>query len=239
MPRSCPVRDNSFPTTTTSKVHLAVSESTAMRYQQSDPDVRLMLRVRDGDSNAFTELMRKYQPRLVRWMHTIGPKNDMAEDLMQETFIRVWKARSRYEPGAKFSTWLFTIATNVAKNANRKVGRRKEVSEVDAPKLQDSPSGPQVLASTVTEASGLMPTRLVEGAERAEIIRMAVNSLGERQRIALMLSRFENMSYAEIAVTMDLTTKAVKSLLSRARVNLREILQPYVEAGLIPKEGDK
>ena len=84
-----------------------------------------------------------------------------------------------------------------------------------------------------------MPTRLVEGAERAEIIRMAVNSLGERQRIALMLSRFENMSYAEIAVTMDLTTKAVKSLLSRARVNLREILQPYVEAGLIPKEGDK
>ena len=85
----------------------------------------------------------------------------------------------------------------------------------------------------------MMPTRLVEGIERAELVRAAVAALSERQRMALMLSRFENMSYIEIAETMDLSTKAVKSLLSRARVNLKEILQPYIDAGVIPNEIDK
>lgn len=195
-----------------------------------------MLRVRDDDAGAFEELVRRYEARVVRLMYTIGPRNDIAEDLAQETFMRVYRARKRYEPGAKFSTWLFTIAGNVARNASRSLSRRHEVSEVDAPRREDSPSGPQLLASTALEASGLMPTRQVEGAERAEIVRAAVGALSERQRMALMLSRFENMSYAEIAETMELTTKAVKSLLSRARVNLREILQPYIEAGLIPRE---
>ncbi len=207
-----------------------------MRYQQSDPDVRLMLRVREDDMGAYEELVRRYQPRLVRLMSTIGPRQDMAEDLVQETFMRVYRARQRYEPGAKFSTWLFTIAGNVARNAARSLGRRHEVNEVDAPRHGDSPSEPQLLAATALEASGLMPTRLAEGVERAEIVRAAVSALSERQRMALMLSRFENMSYAEIAETMDLTTKAVKSLLSRARVNLREILQPYIDSGLIPRE---
>jgi RNA polymerase sigma-70 factor (ECF subfamily) len=217
---------------------LPVSESTALRYQQSDPDVRLMLRVRDDDASAFAELMRRYEARLVRLMHTIGPRHDMAEDLAQETFMRVFRARKTYEPGAKFSTWLFTIAGNVARNAIRSIGRRHEVSEVDAPRSEDAPSGPQLLAATALEASGMMPARLVEGGERAEIVRAAVAALSERQRMALMLSRFENMSYLEIAETMGLTTKAVKSLLSRARVNLKEILQPYIQSGLIPNEID-
>jgi RNA polymerase sigma-70 factor (ECF subfamily) len=213
---------------------LAVSESTALRYQQSDPDVRLMLRVREDDASAFTELMDRYQARLVRLMHTIGPRHDMAEDLAQETFMRVFRARKSYEPGAKFSTWLFTIAGNVARNASRSLGRRREVSEVDAPLRSDSPSSPQLIAATALEASGMMPSRLVEGAERAEVVRAAVSALSERQRMALMLSRFENMSYIEIAETMDLSTKAVKSLLSRARVNLKDLLQPYIDAGVIP-----
>ncbi|MDG2220641.1 MAG: sigma-70 family RNA polymerase sigma factor [Rubripirellula sp.] len=217
---------------------MPVSESTALRYQQSDPDVRLMLRVRDDDASAFAELMRRYEARLVRLMHTIGPRHDMAEDLAQETFMRVFRARKTYEPGAKFSTWLFTIAGNVARNAIRSIGRRHEVSEVDAPRSEDAPSGPQLLAATALEASGMMPARLVEGGERAEIVRAAVAALSERQRMALMLSRFENMSYLEIAETMGLTTKAVKSLLSRARVNLKEILQPYIQSGLIPNEID-
>jgi RNA polymerase sigma-70 factor (ECF subfamily) len=79
------------------------------------------------------------------------------------------------------------------------------------------------------DASGLMPARLVEGEERAELVRQAVDKLGERQRMALMLSRFENMSYVEIAEAMDLTSKAVKSLLSRARVNLRDALAEYID----------
>ncbi len=198
-----------------------------------------MLRVRDDDANAFEELVRKYEPRLVRLMRTIGPRADMAEDLMQETFLRVHRARKRYEAGAKFSTWLFTIAGNVARNANRSIGRRQEVNEVDAPRNNFETNDGKLLAATVLEASGLMPARLVEGDERAEIVRTAVGALSERQRMALMLSRFENMSYLEIAETMDLTTKAVKSLLSRARVNLKEILKPYVEAGLIPKGSEE
>ncbi len=217
---------------------MPVSESTAMRYQQSDPDVRLMLRVRDDDANAFAELMRRYEARLVRLLQTIGPRYDMAEDLAQETFMRVFRARKTYEPGAKFSTWLFTIAGNVARNAARSLGRRHEVSEVDAPRSDEAPSGPQMLASTALDASGLMPSRLVEGSERAEIVRSAVASLSERQRMALMLSRFENMSYVEIAETMGLTTKAVKSLLSRARVNLKEILNPYIQGGVLPSESN-
>ena len=195
-----------------------------------------MLRVRDDDAGAFEELVRRYESRLVRLMHTMGPRHDLAEDLAQETFLRVYRARKRYQPGAKFSTWLFTIAGNVARNASRTVHRRKEVSEVDAPQGGDSPSQPQMITHTALDASGMMPTRLVEGAERAEVVRRAVEALSERQRMALMLSRFENMSYAEIAETMELTPKAVKSLLSRARVNLKEILQPYIDAGIIPGE---
>lgn len=206
-----------------------------MRYQQSDPDVRLMLRVKEDDAGAFEELVRRYQARLVRLMHHIGPRSDLAEDLAQETFLRVYRARKRYEPGAKFSTWLFTIAGNVARNAARSVGRRQEVSEVDAPRNGDL-SHQQLPTAGAMEASGLMPTRMAEGSERAEIVRAAVAALGERQRMALVLSRFENMSYMEIAETMGLTTKAVKSLLSRARVNLKEILQPYFDAGTVPEE---
>ena len=85
----------------------------------------------------------------------------------------------------------------------------------------------------------MMPTRMVEGDERANVVRAAVSALSERQRMALMLSRFENMSYLEISETMNLTTKAVKSLLSRARVNLKELLQPYIDAGLINSEIEK
>ncbi len=197
-----------------------------------------MLRVRDDDASAFAELVQRYELRLVRFMYAIGPRRDLAEDLAQETFMRVFRARKSYEPGAKFSTWLFTIARNVAHNAARSLGRRREVSEIDAPRNSDAPSGAQVLASTVLEASGLMPARLVEGDERAELVRAAVEVLSDRQRMALMLSRFENMSYVEIAQTMDLSTKAVKSLLSRARVNLKQILEPYIEAGIIPEEVD-
>ncbi|MEM9644135.1 MAG: sigma-70 family RNA polymerase sigma factor, partial [Planctomycetota bacterium] len=177
---------------------MTVSSSTSMRYQQSDPDVRLMMRVKEDDAAAFESLVRKYQARLVRLMMHMGPK-DMGEDLAQEAFLRVYRARKRYEPGAKFSTWLFTIAGNVARNANRSAGRRQEVSEIDAPG-----DGGGFLAGAATDASGLMPARLVETDERAVIVRRAIEQLGERQRLALILSRFENLSYAEIAEAMGL-----------------------------------
>jgi len=203
-----------------------------MRYQQSDPDVRLMLRVRDDDAGAFEELVRRYQGRLVRLFHHIGPSPELAEDLAQEVFLRIYRSRSKYEAGAKFSTWLFTIAGNVARNAARSHGRRREVNEADTRRVAED-SQPSLMAGMALDASSLMPARVVEGEERALMVRQAVESLGERQRMALMLSRFENMSYVEIAEAMGLTTKAVKSLLSRARVNLKEALAEYIE----PVEG--
>jgi RNA polymerase sigma-70 factor (ECF subfamily) len=203
-----------------------------MRYQQSDPDVRLMLRVRDDDAGAFEELVRRYQGRLVRLFHHIGPSPELAEDLAQEVFLRIYRSRSKYEAGAKFSTWLFTIAGNVARNSARSHGRRREVNEADTRQTAED-SQPSLMAGMAVDASSLMPARVVEGEERALMVRKAVESLGERQRMALMLSRFENMSYVEIAEAMGLTSKAVKSLLSRARVNLKEALADYIE----PVEG--
>ena len=211
---------------------MAVSESTAQRYLQSDPDVRLMMQVRDDDADAFEELVLRYQSRLLMVLkHMVGSR-EHAEDLTQEVFLRVYRARKRYEPGAKFATWLFTIANNAASNAIRSLSRRREVN-VDGGANQ---SAVDPLDRMALAASGLLPTRQLDKAERAEIVRLAVESLNERQRMALLLSKFEDMSYAEIAESMDMTTQAIKSLLSRARGNLKTILEPYMTEGSRPEE---
>ncbi len=208
-----------------------------MRYQKSDPDVRLMLRVKEDDAGAFEELVQRYQGRLLRLLEHMGPKRELADDMTQEVFMRVFRARKSYQPGAKFSTWLFTIAGNVARNAARSSGRRQEISEVDTSRTK-SGSQAAVLASLAVDSSGLMPTRVIEGEERAEIVRAAIHLLGDRQREALLLSKFEGLSYAEISEVMELSTKAVKSLLSRARVNLKDILAPYIDSGAPPSQQD-
>ncbi|SMP78019.1 RNA polymerase sigma-70 factor, ECF subfamily [Neorhodopirellula lusitana] len=212
---------------------MTVSESTILRYTQTDPDVRLMLRVRDDDASAFEEIVRRYQPRLIRLMQHLAPHTGLAEDLVQETFMRVFRARHSYQPGAKFSTWLFTIAGNVARNAKRTQSRRKESSESDATRSSACDDDAPGVTASALDASGLMPTRQVESDERAKLVRSAVAALNERQRMALILSRFENMSYQEIADTMDLSTKAVKSLLSRARLSMKETLQSYIDEGVL------
>ena len=207
---------------------MAVSESTFLRYEQQDPDVRLMLRVREGSAVAFEELVLRYQSRLLTVLEHLVGNREMAEDLAQETFLRVFRARKTYEPGAKFSTWLFTIAHNVASNARRKKARWKEVTVAEKSVEDSSALGLDQLAKA---ASGLMPARQFDKSESAQMVRLAVESLGERQRMALLLSKFEGMSYQDIADTMGLTTQAIKSLLMRARVNLKEILAPYFEEG--------
>jgi RNA polymerase sigma-70 factor, ECF subfamily len=192
-----------------------------------------MLQVREGDAAAFEELVRRYQQRLLAVFDQLVPTREQAEDLAQEVFMRVFRARERYEPGAKFSTWLFTIANNVASNAIRTLTRRKEVN-IGPSKNAANEAAP--LEHMATDASGLMPTRQVDQMERAEIVRLAIDSLNDRQKMALMLCKFEGMSYAEIAETMGLTVKAVKSLLSRARVNLKTALLPYMQEGVSPPE---
>jgi len=207
---------------------LALSHPQPNNYELHDPDVRLMLQVRAGDAAAFTELMERYKNRLLTVLEHLVGNHEQAEDLSQEVFLRVFRARDRYEPGAKFSTWLFTIANNVASNALRSRSRRREVG---VPEGNGSDSAPLQLDQLAKAASGFMPTRALDKAEQAQMVRQAVASLSERQRMALLLAKFEGMSYQDIAQTMDLSVQAIKSLLSRARVNLKEILSPYVEQG--------
>jgi RNA polymerase sigma-70 factor, ECF subfamily len=189
-----------------------------------DPDIRLMLRVRDDEAGAFEELVERYQHRLVGVMHHLVGSAEEAEDLAQEVFLRVYRARKKYRPRAKFSTWLFTIANNLALNSLRS-RQRKPVVPLN---VRDSgPLGPRP-AEHLVRARTEQPVQSLQQQELAAIIRRALEGLNERQRVAVVLNKFEEMSYEEIAEVMGLTTKAVKSLLSRARSNLRDALQDYI-----------
>ncbi|RIK75529.1 MAG: RNA polymerase subunit sigma-70 [Planctomycetota bacterium] len=208
---------------------MAITDSTAERFTAQDPDVRLMLRVRGDDAEAFEELMLRYQNRLVSLLGHLTGRRDLAEDLAQDVFLRVYRARKNYVPGSKFSTWLFTIAHNVASNAQRTLARRREV---DIAAGDPSRSGPLTIDAAAVAASGLMPTRQLDKLELRDVVNMAVATLNDRQREAVLLNKFEHLSYEEIAAVMQLTPAAVKSLLTRARTKLRDILEPYLQQGL-------
>ena len=198
-----------------------------------------MLRVRDDDGEAFKELVERYQSRIIRLMMSWVNSKEHAEDLAQEIFMRVFRSRKTYEPTAKFSTWLFRISNNLANNAVRDRSRRKEYQ---LNKSENTSTAAMLLENIALAPSGAMPARKIDTNERANMVQQAVMALNERQRIALTLSKFEGLSYQEIAETMELSVKAVKSILSRARVNLRILLQPYIDQGQglssndVPKE---
>ena len=190
-----------------------------------DPDVQLMLRVKDGDDSAFAQIVERFQNRLIGIFTNMFADNALAEDLSQEVFLRIYRARQGYEPTAKLSTWIFQIANNLASNSRRSKGRKKEVQF----KVSNSGSQPvQMGENNVVEKSGLMPTRQLDNVELMERVQVALLDLNERQRMAVLLHRFEGMSYADIGAAMELSPQAVKSLLSRARENLREIPENYV-----------
>ena len=191
-----------------------------------DPDVQLMLRVREGQDAAFGELVNRYQNRLVSvFMHLIGDRG-VAEDLTQDVFLRIYRARNGYEPTAKFSTWVFRIAQNLASSDRRSKGRRKEVPL----KTTDSGSlGARPQEQLFKEKSALMPTRQIDRGELQERVQSALETLNERQKLAILLHKFEEMSYDDIAETMEMTPSAVKSLLSRARESLRAQMESYMK----------
>jgi RNA polymerase sigma-70 factor, ECF subfamily len=194
-----------------------------------DPDVQLMLRAKDGDDQAFGQLVAGYQNRLLSVFYHLLRDQAAAEDLVQEVFLRIYRARNGYQPTAKFSTWLFRIANNVASNARRTIGRRKEVPL----NPQDSGSMPTVgpnKKKPISDRSSLMPTRQVVRRETCEIVQTALDTLNERQRLAVLLHKFEGMSYEDIGETMSLTPEAVKSLLARARENLRTQLEGHLKS---------
>jgi len=195
-----------------------------------------MLEVRDGSATAFEELVVRYQARLVRVLkHHVG-RRELAEDLAQEVFLRVYRSRQQYVPWAKFATWLFTIANNVASNALRHRSRHPEVTLAGS---ESGSLGEQPMDWLAQASSSTMPTRQIDKAELRDIVRMAMESLGPRQRLAVLLNKFEGMSYADIASAMDLSPQAIKSLLARARENLRQLLEPYFENGTLPKKNNE
>ena len=193
-----------------------------------------MLEVGEGNAAAFEELVLRYQARLLSVIaHVVGSR-DSAEDIVQEVFLRVYRARKSYKPSAKFATWIFKIAHNVAANAIKSIARRHEV-KLDAG--SSGPMGANPLEAIALAGSGQTPSRQIDKLETREIVRLAVDTLEHRQRMAVLLSKFEGMGYAEIAEVMEMSPQAVKSLLFRARGNLREVLGPYLNHGTRPNAG--
>jgi RNA polymerase sigma-70 factor (ECF subfamily) len=209
---------------------LATAEALEKEMAARDQDVRLMLQVRDDVDGAFAMIVERYQNRLLGLLTHVTGSRQEAEDLAQEVFLRIYRARKGYRPRSKFSTWLFTVAGNVALNRRRDRARRPAAAfaQADDSRAQ-GPTESQVVGAEAT-ASGQM-----RQAELAQIVQEAVASLDEDQRLAVMLNRFEQMSYAEVAEVMGRSEAAIKSLLSRARMNLRERLEPYQRAGLKPR----
>jgi RNA polymerase sigma-70 factor, ECF subfamily len=191
-----------------------------------DRSTELMLRVRDGDVTAFGELVELWQGRLVTlFLHHTGD-HATAEDLTQETFMRVYRARERYKPTAKFTTWIHTIANHVSSDLRQRAYRRLERGVPHAGSASSSTIGLDQLA---VAASGMRPGRVADRGELRAVVREAIAGLSERQRMAILLAKFEQCSYDEIAAAMKLTVPAVKSLLFRARDHLRAVLEPYLK----------
>lgn len=206
-------------------------DSAAQQAALCDPDVRLMLEVRNGSASAFEELVLRYQFRILTVLEHLVGNRDQAEDLAQEVFLRVYRARHTYEPNAKFATWLFRIVNNVAMNALRSRARRREQT---VPFRPGDSQHFEALDDAIQVPSGQIPARRLDKLEMREVVRLAMESLNQRQRMAVLLCKFEGMSYADIAAAMKMSPKAVKSLLSRARARLREILEPYLQTGQMP-----
>lgn len=197
-----------------------------------------MAQVRGDVQGAFEVLVQRYQNRLVGvLLHMVGSIEE-AEDLTQEVFLRVYKARKGYKPRAKFSTWIFTIAHNLALNHLRGKNRAPAVAlDKSAPGASTSAIRP---ADRVVSPIGT-PSAQMRQVELADVVREALDELGEDQKMAVLLNKFEGMGYNEIAQIMNRTEPAIKSLLARARYNLRERLEPYLRSGeraSIPARGN-
>jgi len=181
-----------------------------------------MLDVKAGDEASFDFLLQKYRSPLVNFLHRMVRDTATAEDLAQEVFLRVYRARKQYTPSAKFTTWLFRIATNVALNSVRDNRYQKMQISIDAPVDEDS-QAPMELPAREKRIDQHMIER-----DRTEIIRRAIWSLPEKQRAAVLLHKYEEMDYAEIARILDCSEGALKSLLFRAYETLRVQLAPLV-----------
>lgn len=190
-------------------------------------DVQLMLGVRAGDETSFELLLQRYRIPLVNFLYRMVRDSAQAEDLAQEVFLRVYRARKDYAPSAKFTTWLFRIATNLALNSIRDGRHRQMDVSID----QTVDDGEQEQARLdVADKSPNVEHRLLE-LDRAAMIRRAVDALPDKQRAAVLLHKYQEMDYSDIARALDCSESALKSLLFRAYETLRVQLAPLVVAG--------
>lgn len=185
--------------------------------------MRLMLDFQAGNQEAFRRLVQHTQAKVYAVIYRLIPDHAQVEDLVQEVFLRVFRTAGRYQPMAKFSTWLYRIAANVALNALR-ARRRVKLSSLELADRDDESSWRRDVHDTRSAA----PVSRLDAEELRARILAAIAQLPENQRIAITLNRFEHMSYQQIAAVLDCSTMAVKSLLSRARCNLRESLLRYL-----------
>ena len=183
-----------------------------------EADAAAMTRLRDGDDLALNELMARWQQPLANYLARFCGNEATALDLAQETFVRVYEARARYDTRGKFATWLYTIAGNLARNSHRWQQRHPTVS-FDAPTGENGGT----LATHLPDAA-LTPDANAEASERANAVRAAIAELPEDQRTVVLLSEYEDRSHADIAAVLDCTPKAVETRLYRARQTLRERL---------------
>jgi RNA polymerase sigma-70 factor, ECF subfamily len=184
-------------------------------------DVQLMLDVKAGDQASFELLLQKYRAPLVNFLYRMVRDRDTAEDLAQEAFLRVYRARKGYEPNAKFTTWLYHIATNLALNSLRDGRYRQMAVSLDELDEQARP------ALEVPDPAPDAEQSLLER-DRTRLVWQAVAELPERQRAAVLLHKYHDLGYGEIAKILDCSESALKSLLFRAYETLRVRLAPLV-----------
>lgn len=191
-----------------------------------DPDAALMLRVREGDRSAFETLVEKYKLPVVNLVARTIHDFTEAEDIAQHVFVQVYKSAHRYEVTAKFSTWLFTIARNLSLNELRRRSRHRADSLDET--FADDDEHP------VRQAPDLRTTGPTDQLLRDELetkVEEAIAELPEKQRTALLMCRYEEFSYEEIAKVIGCSLSATKSLIHRARETLKEKLKPYLRSG--------
>ncbi|MCB1243463.1 MAG: sigma-70 family RNA polymerase sigma factor [Verrucomicrobiae bacterium] len=197
-------------------------DSTPARTENDAEDVRLMLLVRDGDLKAFETLVERHQQAVLGTVaKMLGHPTD-AEDIAQQVFIRIWKSAARYEAQAKFTTWLFTIARNLVFNEMRR-RQRKPTSSLEE---REEITG---LSTPDPEGAHLSPAESALHREMELAIDNAIQALPEKQRLAVILRRYEDMPYEQIGEVLNLSVPAVKSLLFRARTQLKELLKDYLD----------
>ena len=188
-----------------------------------------MLDVKAGDEQSFGLLLQRYRTPLVNFLYRMVRSREQAEDLAQEVFIRVYRAREEYVPSAKFTTWLFRIATNLALNSLRDHRHQKLEISMDAPLTADAEDGDEKRFEVADKHPTIEQELLEE--DRKKMIRHAIEKLPEKQRAAVLLHKYQELDYSEIAKILSVSESALKSLLFRSYEVLRVELAPLVRQG--------